>query len=86
MCKETTLKYRYNYLGQCQNYGPQTKSQRGKKLYCISTFKTPQYLIDILEKMEMYHNHSTQVAYTYKIPKFECKKKNYEKVLSSIHY
>ncbi len=45
-----------------------------KKLYCITTFNTPQYLIDTLEDIKTYHSHSTQAASTNTIPMSKCKK------------
>ncbi len=61
------------------------ESNKLKKLYCITRFKTPQYLIDTLEEMKTYHSHSTQAALTQSIPMPKCKK-HYQKVLFSIHH
>ncbi len=40
------------------------ESNKLKKLYCISRFKTPQYLTDTVEEMKTCHNHSTRAALT----------------------
>ncbi len=50
------------------------ESKKLKKLYCITRFNTPQYLIDTLEEMKTYHSHSTRAASTHTIPMPKCKK------------
>ncbi len=50
------------------------ESNKLRKLYCITRFKTPQYLIDTLEEMKTYHSYSTQAALTQSIPMPKCKK------------
>ncbi len=49
------------------------ESQKLKKLYYITRFNTPQYLIDKLEEMKTNHIHLTQTASTHTIPMPKCK-------------
>ncbi len=49
------------------------KSNKIKNLYCITRFKTPQYLIETLEEMKIYHSHSTRSALTQSNPMPKCK-------------
>ncbi len=49
------------------------ESNKLKTLYCITRFKTRQYLIDTLEEMKTYHSHSTRAALTQSIPMPKCK-------------
>ncbi len=50
------------------------ENKKMKKLYSITRFDTPQYLIDTLEEMKTYHSHSTLAASTHTIPMPKCKK------------
>ncbi len=50
------------------------ENKKLKKLYCITRFNTPQYLIDTKEEMKTYDSHSTRAASTHTIPMPKCKK------------
>ncbi len=51
------------------------ESKTLKKLYCITRFDTPQYVIDTLEEMKTYHSHSTRASSTHTITMPNVKKK-----------
>ncbi len=80
-CKATLAisNFILNFVGW--NYLTAEKATNWKKLYCITTFNTPQYLIDILEEMKTYHSHPTRTASTHIIPMPKCKKEVTEKYL-----
>ncbi len=74
-CKShTSHKQLYIELGWMK-LSDRRENKKLKKLYCITRFNTPQYIIDTFEEMKTYHSYSTRAAtstHTILMPK--CKK------------